>query len=92
MGFSTVPLCDAPWRGGVAKWHACQSDQMWFDRPMPLYAVDGVTSVGGAVTSVVVAIGLLGCLILLREELRLANESAAAARLAGPRAFHAPPR
>jgi hypothetical protein len=51
---------------------------MWFDRPMPLYAVEGVESVGGAVTSLAVAIGLLGCLILLREELRLADESVAA--------------
>jgi hypothetical protein len=86
------PLCDAPWSGGVAKWHACQSDQMWFDRPMPLYALDGVGSVGGAITSVVVAIGLLGCLILLREELRLTNESVAAARPAGARAFRTRPR
>jgi hypothetical protein len=85
------PLCDAPWRGGVAKWHACQSDQMWLDRPMPLYALDGVRSVGGAITSVAVAIGLLGCLILLREELRPAKESVAAARPAGARAFQARP-
>jgi hypothetical protein len=86
------PLCDAPWRGGAAKWHACQSEQMWSDRPLPLYALDGVRSAGGAVTSVAVAIGLLGCLILLREELRLANESVAAVGPAGARAVHARPR
>jgi hypothetical protein len=70
-----TPLCDAPWRGGVAKWHACQHEQMWFDRPMPLYALQGVKTAGGVSTSIAVAIGLLGCLILLREELRLPNRS-----------------
>jgi hypothetical protein len=42
---------------------------MWFDRPMLLYGLDGVKSPGGAVTAVVVALGLLGCLWLLRGEL-----------------------
>ena len=86
------PLCVQPWLGGVAKWHACQSDQMWSDRPMPLYALSGLDSAGAVSTSIAVAIGLLGCLILLRGELRLASESAAAATPAGPRAFHARPR
>jgi hypothetical protein len=86
------PLCVQPWLGGVAKWHACQSDQMWSDRPMPLYALSGLDSAGALSTSIVVAIGLLGCLILLRGELRLASESAAAAPPAGPRACHERPR
>jgi hypothetical protein len=38
---------------------------------MLLYAVEGVGTKGGAVTSVVVAVALLGCLILLREGLRV---------------------
>ena len=62
------PPCDAPWRGGAAKWNACQHRQMWFDRPMPLYTLHGVGTPGGVATSVIVAVGLLGCLILLREE------------------------
>jgi hypothetical protein len=63
------PPCDAPWRGGVEKWNRCQHQQMWFDRPMPLYGLHGVKSPGGAVTTVLVALGLLGCLLLLRGEL-----------------------
>jgi hypothetical protein len=64
------PPCDAPWRGGVEKWNHCQHEQMWFDRPMPLYGLHGVKTPGGAVTTALVALGLLGCLWLLREELR----------------------
>jgi len=63
------PPCDAPWRGGVEKWNRCQHEQMWFDRPMPLYGLHGVKSLGGAVTTALVALGLLGCLLLLRGEL-----------------------
>ena len=63
------PPCDAPWRGGVEKWNRCQHQQMWFDRPMPLYGLRGVQSPGGAVTTALVALGLLGCLLLLRGEL-----------------------
>jgi hypothetical protein len=63
------PPCDAPWRGGVEKWNRCQHEQMWFDRPMPLYGLHGVKSPGGAVTTALVALGLLGCLLLLRGEL-----------------------
>jgi hypothetical protein len=63
------PPCDAPWRGGVQRWNECQHQQMWFDRPMPLYGLHGVATPGGAVTTAVVALGLLGCLVLLRGEL-----------------------
>ena len=63
------PPCDAPWRGGVEKWNRCQHEQMWLDRPMPLYGLHGVKTPGGAVTTVLVALGLLGCLWLLRGEL-----------------------
>ena len=69
------PPCDAPWRGGVEKWHDCQEEQMWFDRPMPLYALAGVKTAGGIATTMIVALGLLGCLVLLREELRPALSS-----------------
>jgi hypothetical protein len=62
--------CDAPWRGGVDEWHECQHRRLWFERrPMPLYSVEGVATSGGAVTSAVVALGLLGCLVLLRHDL-----------------------
>jgi len=63
------PPCDAPWRGGVEKWNRCQHEQMWFDRPMPVYGLHGITSTGGAVTTALVALGLLGCLLLLRGQL-----------------------
>jgi hypothetical protein len=67
------PLCDAPWRGGVQKWHRCQHRLLWNDRPMPLYTVSGVKTFGGVATAVVVALGLLGCAVLLRGDL-LAQE------------------
>jgi hypothetical protein len=64
------PPCDAPWRGGVDEWHECQQRRLWFDRrPMPLYSVEGVATTGGALTSAVVALGVLGCLVLLRHDL-----------------------
>ena len=68
--FGEHAVCDAPWRGGVANFHACQHDLMWFQRPLPLYALRGVDSPGGVVTSVLVGLALLGCLLLLRDELR----------------------
>jgi hypothetical protein len=68
------PPCDAPWRGGVEKWNDCQHQQMWFDRPMPLYGLHGVATPGGAVTTALVALGLLGCLVLLRVELAPAQQ------------------
>jgi hypothetical protein len=67
--FAVTPPCDAPWRGGVAKWHSCQHELMWFRRPMPLYALQGVKTAGGVSTSIAVALILLGSLVLLREEL-----------------------
>jgi hypothetical protein len=67
--FGVTRPCDAPWRGSVEEWHSCQHELMWSRRPMPLYALQGVKTAGGAFTSVALAVGLLGCLILLREEL-----------------------
>jgi hypothetical protein len=63
------PRCDAPWRVGEAKWNSCLHKQMWLDRPMPLYALHGIATAPGIVTTVVVGLGLLGCLVLLREGL-----------------------
>jgi hypothetical protein len=63
------PPCESPWRGGVENWQRCQHQQMWFDRPMPIYGLHGIKSPGGAVTTALVALGLLGCLVLLRGEL-----------------------
>jgi hypothetical protein len=62
------PPCNAPWRGGAAKWNACQHRQMWLERPMPLYALHGVKTPAGLATTVIVALGLAGCLFLLRGE------------------------
>jgi hypothetical protein len=63
------PPCDAPWRGGEARWYACQHEQMWFGRPMMLYVVEGVETAGGAATGIAVALGVLGSLVLLRDGL-----------------------
>jgi hypothetical protein len=78
--FQEHELCDAPWREGIARFHACQHDLMWFQRPLPLYALRGVDSPGGVVTSVVVGLALLGCLSLLRDELREPGRSPAPRR------------
>jgi hypothetical protein len=63
------PQCEAPWRSGVQTWHRCQHRLLWQHRPMPLYTLDGLGTLGGATTGAVVALGLLGCLVLLRGEL-----------------------
>lgn len=60
------PLCNAPWRSGVETWHDCQSRLLWLDRPMPFYTVEGLGTLGGAATAIIVAIGLAGSLALLR--------------------------
>jgi len=63
------PECAAPWRSGLQTWHRCQHRLLWEHRPMPLYTVKGVGTAGGAATAVVVALGLLGCTVLLRGDL-----------------------
>ena len=80
--FGQTQGCQAPWNGSVAAWHSCQHELIWFHRPMGLYALDGLKNLGGVVTSLAVALGLFGCLVLLRGGLtetrsapaRLANE------------------
>ena len=64
------PPCQAPWRDGGDGWYSCQHRQMWVDRPMQLYALRGVGTPGGVVTTIAVALGLAGGLILLRQGLR----------------------
>jgi hypothetical protein len=68
---ANVAPCDAPWRGGVEEWHSCHRGEVWrvSPRPMLLYPLRGLATTGGALTSIVVALGLLGCLVLLREGL-----------------------
>jgi hypothetical protein len=61
------PPCNAPWRS--KDWYPCQDRLLWQHRPMPLYTVKGVESFGGAVTAVIVGLGLAGSLILLRADL-----------------------
>jgi hypothetical protein len=69
------PPCDAPWHTGwnLARWNRCQHEQMWLNRPMPLYALHGVWTPTGIATSFVLAAGLFGCLVLLRRDLRSAG-------------------
>jgi hypothetical protein len=55
---------------GTPQFYACQHELMWFRRPYGLYALPGLRTTGGALMSVAVAVGLLGCLILLREEVQ----------------------
>jgi hypothetical protein len=67
--FAQAAPCEAPWRGGVQEWQDCQQELAWASRPMMLYPLDGLETVGGAVSGSAVAAALLGCLILLRDEL-----------------------
>lgn len=67
--FAQEQPCERPWLGGVEPWQRCQQQLFWADRPMPLYGLHGVATPGGLITTVVVALGLLGCLVLLRGEL-----------------------
>jgi hypothetical protein len=91
-----TPPCQAPWNGGLAEWHACHHQLIWFDRPVGLYAVESVATPGGVVTSVAVALGLFGCLLLLRGGLTVERPARAArvrerrnARRADPQAAQA---
>jgi hypothetical protein len=74
------PPCGPPWRTGVAPFHRCQHNEIWFSRPMGLYSVRGVTTSGGAVLSVVLGATLLGCLVLLRNGLEPGRGARAARR------------
>jgi hypothetical protein len=64
--FAQVANCQSPWNGGIARWHSCQHKLLWVERPQPLYALHGLRTTGGALTSVAVALGLFGSLVLLR--------------------------
>ena len=68
---ASAPTCDAPWRGGVAAWHACHHKMLWRLHPRPLLvaAAEGLGSARAAATGLAVAVALLGSLFLLREEL-----------------------
>jgi hypothetical protein len=68
-GFFGQRNCQAPWNGSIAGWHSCQHELVWFVHPQPLYALHGLRTTGGVFTSVAVAFGLLGCLVLLRRGL-----------------------
>ena len=64
--FGQVSGYQSPWNGGVEQWHSAQHKLLWFERPQPLYALHGLRTTGGAFTSLAVALGLLGSLLLLR--------------------------
>ena len=65
----------------MREWHSCQHDLLWFKyRPRPLYSAGAVTTAGGVAVGTLFAVALLGCLILLREELRARQKRIEAAR------------
>ncbi len=95
-GFFAQENCQSPWNASVAEWHSCQHRLVWFDRPMPLYALDGLKTTGGVFTSFAIALGLFGCLVLLRAGLaeertagRAQERSRAEARSGKPQAAQA---
>jgi hypothetical protein len=75
--FAQEQPCERPWLGGVDPWQHCQERLFWADRPMPLYGLHGVATPGGAITTFIVAFGLLGCLVLLRGGLVPAQQRSA---------------
>ena len=87
--FAQVKNCQAPWNGGTAQWHSCQHELLWFKRPQPLYALHGLRTTGGVITSLAVAIGLFGSLVLLRGGLA-EERTARRARELGPNALKRP--
>lgn len=64
--FGQVQGYESPWNGGIAQWHSAQHKLLWLERPQPLYALHGLRSTGGVLTTLAVALGLLGSLVLLR--------------------------
>ncbi len=56
--------------GGSSDYFACLHETMWQRRSIINDALSGLGEPAGAVTAVVVAAGLLGCLALLRDGLR----------------------
>jgi hypothetical protein len=82
--FAQVKNCQAPWNGSVAEWHSCQHELVWLHRPMPLYALNGLKTTGGAFTGLAVALGLFGSLVLLRRGLSAEHLAARARELARP--------
>jgi hypothetical protein len=83
--FAQVQNCKAPWNGGVQQWHTCQHELLWFHRPMPLYALHGLKTPGGVLTSFAVGLGLLGSLFLLRRGLVEPSVATARGRPLPPR-------
>jgi hypothetical protein len=82
--FAQVQNCKAPWNGGVQQWHTCQHELLWFHRPMPLYALHGLKTPGGLLTSFAVGLGLLGSLFLLRRGLAEPSLETARGRVRPP--------
>ncbi len=58
---------------GSDGYYACRHERMWHARPMWIDALTGLETPGGAVTGVAVGLGLLGCLVLLRDGTRPAE-------------------
>jgi hypothetical protein len=63
--------CNGSYLQGSPRYYGCVREQMWYRRPMVLDALPGLETTGGASTAIVVTLGLLGSLMLLREDARL---------------------
>jgi hypothetical protein len=67
--FFAIRPCTPPFVAGWDAWHDCQHELMWSAVPMPVYAANGVRSVEGVVTTLVLGAGLLACLLLFRQDI-----------------------
>jgi hypothetical protein len=61
--------CALPHPIGSAQHYACQHHDLWFRTPALAYALRGLRKPGGAITAAVVAVGVLGSLVLVRQDL-----------------------
>jgi len=71
---------------GSSRHYGCLHEQMWLRRPLFIDSGPGLRTNGALVTSIAVTLGLVGSLILLREETRPERDRV---RIANPTRRHA---
>jgi hypothetical protein len=69
---------------GSARHYRCLHEQMWLRRPLYLDSGAGLRTSGGLATTIAVTLGLIGALILLRNELQPGDVPEVASRRPAP--------
>jgi hypothetical protein len=79
--------CSAPGPLGSPSYYRCLHEEMWSRRSIMNDALSGLGDPGGIATTALVAMGILGCIVLLRRELSVSERGVAtpsSAARAGP--------